>query len=843
MSSRNAIAAYDPQLAQRHSQLGGADMSYGAAPPPPQYSERELREILRNDVHYQKKQRAAELEREKDLKRQEERRRRDPTYKDDALDFKEKPKAFDVYFDYYAVLAVDEFASQAEIRKQFLALSQQSHPDKLATRPEDEQKRGIEAFQTLTDANEVLSHPPTRLAYDRARNKGSAKADADLPDFNAPKWTQRPPPNCVDVEVSLHQLFRGCHKKCIFHRKTWDSAKEDYNKSEEHFTMRLPKGTLEGSTFRFERAGDRLKEYIGRCDLFFVIRMAPHSRFERVGHDLWLRISEPTPAEALLFCTVVTSIDAKPALAVGFTLHHALGFDRSGVGETVVTGYGMPLPKACLPPDGSGPARGDLIVKFAVSPPTRPRKVHLVCGRVLVPPVLLCTSSSMRPPHAPLPVEALRLAVHFTVLPAVLALVHARQEWRREQALAEWRAARGCEWLATWFPGLITRESMEADEAMAAQDMAKNQRHPSPVEELTGVVLFVGGDASPMRIHGAAAAFQVQAAVACCLPQMLWRNVHATRGVAEPLLADEETSLSKAAVLILVGISDFDDPGLGQSTTGGKDDGGGDKADDYGDGDEEFDLDASERTQRDRAYLSPSSKASMHALAAMPSVAEAIRACHCGGGVVIALDDACTLLDTRHSMVQLSGRGRSPLLPFLVGGIGLRPGSWLRLRSAAAVTNRVATDRARDELAALGLRLGSVVTIDTAKPGCLVRQVLGSSAPLRVSRLQLREWSEQREARHRGRAVERERLEILAYIRTLEPRTQPRLEEQRKEPIRLCERCNSCPGYRRPQLPAFTSMQAPGRMHGATVNVAICCAECGCRASDHCPVKGQDQRM
>ena len=168
-------------------------MSYGAVPPPPQYSERELREILRNDVHYQKEQRAAELEREKDLKRQEERRRRDPTYKDDALDFKEKPKAFDVYFDYYAVLAVDEFASQAEIRKQFLALSQQSHPDKLATRPEDEQKRGIEAFQTLTDANEVLSHPPTRLAYDRARNKGSAKADAGLPDFNAPKWTQRPP--------------------------------------------------------------------------------------------------------------------------------------------------------------------------------------------------------------------------------------------------------------------------------------------------------------------------------------------------------------------------------------------------------------------------------------------------------------------------------------------------------------------------------------------------------------------------------------------------------------------------------------------------------------------------
>ena len=91
-----------------------------------------------------------------------------------------------------------------------------------------------------------------------------------------------------------------------------------------------------------------------------------------MGDDLWHYVTDPLPAERLLFAKRVPTIGGRSALAVGHTLAVLFGFDRSGFGEAVVDGCGMPLrddPSAGTADKSAAVPRGDLVVKFAIAPP------------------------------------------------------------------------------------------------------------------------------------------------------------------------------------------------------------------------------------------------------------------------------------------------------------------------------------------------------------------------------------------------------------------------------------------------------------------------------------------
>src|SRR5499433_3416274 len=64
--------------------------------------------------------------------------------------------------DYYAALGVKKGASTDEIRKAFRKLARKYHPD---VNPGD--KSAEERFKTISEANEVLSHPKKRKIYDQ----------------------------------------------------------------------------------------------------------------------------------------------------------------------------------------------------------------------------------------------------------------------------------------------------------------------------------------------------------------------------------------------------------------------------------------------------------------------------------------------------------------------------------------------------------------------------------------------------------------------------------------------------------------------------------------------------
>ena len=111
-------------------------------------------------------------------KREEERRKRDPTYRPDALDFTDEPtRAFDAKVDYYKKLGLDQFASSNEIKRAYMRLSLQFHPDKQVGKAEAEVKAALDRFKDLTQAYEILSDMATRRQYDRARDKRDASRD------------------------------------------------------------------------------------------------------------------------------------------------------------------------------------------------------------------------------------------------------------------------------------------------------------------------------------------------------------------------------------------------------------------------------------------------------------------------------------------------------------------------------------------------------------------------------------------------------------------------------------------------------------------------------------------
>jgi curved DNA-binding protein CbpA len=69
--------------------------------------------------------------------------------------------------DHYAMLGINVNASFAEIKHAYRQLIRTSHPDKFANAPTSVRSGAEEHTKYLNGANEVLSDPVTRAAYDR----------------------------------------------------------------------------------------------------------------------------------------------------------------------------------------------------------------------------------------------------------------------------------------------------------------------------------------------------------------------------------------------------------------------------------------------------------------------------------------------------------------------------------------------------------------------------------------------------------------------------------------------------------------------------------------------------
>jgi DnaJ family protein A protein 2 len=130
--------------------------------------------------------------------------------------------------DFYEILGVSKSSTQREIKKRFIELVKNNHPD---------QGGDPEKFKEIVDANEILSDPEKRQMYDQYGHSGFDQnggfgAGPDMGDFNdifgsffggRAHANQRQPkpklrPSVEYINVSLKDIYNG-GSKTIHYRK------------------------------------------------------------------------------------------------------------------------------------------------------------------------------------------------------------------------------------------------------------------------------------------------------------------------------------------------------------------------------------------------------------------------------------------------------------------------------------------------------------------------------------------------------------------------------------------------------------------------------------------------
>ena len=281
--------------------------------------------------------------------------------------------------DFYATLGVSRSASEKEIRSAYRKLARKLHPD---VNPSD--KAAEARFKEVNAAYDVLSDPEKRKKYDRygdnwehadeieraQRARGGRGrfytystgpngefSQGDLGDLGelfggifsgGRRRTARPRQLNLDqpVEMSLEEAFSGTTRLLVV------DTEEGVGRRLE---VRIPPGVDNGSRVRVAGEGRHGVEG-ARGDLFLVVSVRPHDRFERRGDDLHVEVEAPLTTAVLGGEVQVAAIDKKVALKLPPLSQNGRVFRLAGLG---------------MPKLGQAGSRGDLYARIKVRLPDK----------------------------------------------------------------------------------------------------------------------------------------------------------------------------------------------------------------------------------------------------------------------------------------------------------------------------------------------------------------------------------------------------------------------------------------------------------------------------------------
>ncbi|KAI0052308.1 DnaJ-domain-containing protein [Auriscalpium vulgare] len=170
----------------------------------------------------------------------------------------------------------------------------------------------------------------------------------------SPSQSSAPSDITRPIKVSLEDLFTGTTKRLKVGRRLLDGTSED-----KVLEIQVQPGWKSGTKIRFPRAGNETSG--GAQDLVFVVEEKPHSRFERVGDDLAVKVQVGL-VDALVGEGGKRIVELLDGRRVQVPL--PTGVVKPGQ-ETRIPGEGMPIRK------GGAGGKGDLIVKWEVVFPER----------------------------------------------------------------------------------------------------------------------------------------------------------------------------------------------------------------------------------------------------------------------------------------------------------------------------------------------------------------------------------------------------------------------------------------------------------------------------------------
>ena len=217
--------------------------------------------------------------------------------------------------DYYDVLGVSLDASADEVQRAYRAQARRQHPDV------DPSPGAEERFKRLNEAYNVLSDPQTRTRYDRfgpdfrrmPRGYGAAPGErrgGGLAAGRRPRNGASPrtglsinvagidlggllgtllrvrgsvgPIHGADheaaLEVGLEEAYRGGRCPVTLHGPAASGTYE----------VSLPPGVIEGQRIRLAGVGGPGRGGAPPGDLYVVVRIAPHPRYQLHGRDIYV---------------------------------------------------------------------------------------------------------------------------------------------------------------------------------------------------------------------------------------------------------------------------------------------------------------------------------------------------------------------------------------------------------------------------------------------------------------------------------------------------------------------------------------------------------------------------
>jgi len=246
------------------------------------------------------------------------------------------------YKDYYKILGVEKTATQDDIKRAYRTLARKLHPD-INKEPDAEER-----FKELGEANDVLSDPEKRAAYDQLGQGYKAGQEFKPP----PNWDagfefSGPSDSSGDFSDFFESIFGNARrtrtsgaKRSEFHFRGEDhhakilidlrDALEGASRSislrapevdaEGHVALRdktlsvqIPKGVVEGQTIRLKGQGSPGTGKAPAGDLYLEVQFKPDPIYRPVGKDLYVdlpvapweaalgaSVKMPTPAGAIL---------------------------------------------------------------------------------------------------------------------------------------------------------------------------------------------------------------------------------------------------------------------------------------------------------------------------------------------------------------------------------------------------------------------------------------------------------------------------------------------------------------------------------------------------------------
>ena len=301
----------------------------------------------------------------------------------------------------YDVLGLKKDASVKEVRSAYRKLARKFHPDVAPNDPSAESR-----FKEVNAAFEVLSDAGTRKKYDKygdrwehadqieeaqkrqsagswARNQGahggaSGAAEGDL-EFGGifdslfraqgrgPAQPRRGQDLETPVELSLEEAFQGTSR--ILTLQSGDGG------SERRLEVKVPAGVRTGSRVRIAGEGRPGAAGGRNGDVFLVVSVQPHARFERKGDDLLVEVDVPYTDAILGGEAEVPTIGGRLMLRLPELTQNGRQFRLAGKG---------------MPMLGKTESRGDLIARIRVQVPdglTAEEREHIEALRRLRQPV------------------------------------------------------------------------------------------------------------------------------------------------------------------------------------------------------------------------------------------------------------------------------------------------------------------------------------------------------------------------------------------------------------------------------------------------------------------------